>query len=138
MTFEEIKQLHEMGFSNAEVMQLAGGIKPDSKLEENHQDSKPEENKPDSKPEENKPDFKPEENKPDSKPEENPEITELKNTVSGLQKDMKDFITAMQKNNLQSAHVNMLPDEDLEKQSVDALSEIIRPKYNENKEDSKK
>lgn len=134
MTFEEIKQLHEMGFSNAEVMQLAGGIKPDSKPEENNQDSKPEENKPDSKPEENKP----EENKPDSKPEENLEITELKNTVSGLQKDMKDFITAMQKNNLQTAHVNMLPDEDLEKQSIDALSEIIRPKYTENKEGAKK
>ena len=134
MTFEEIKQLHEMGFSNAEVMQLAGGNKPDSKPEENHQDSKPEENKPDSKPE----DSKPEENKPDSKPEENPEITELKNTVSGLQKDMKDFITAMQKNNLQSAHVNLLPDEDLEKQSIDALSEIIRPKYEENKEGAKK
>ena len=134
MTFEEIKQLHEMGFSNAEVMQLAGGNKPDSKPE----DSKPEDNKPDSKPEDNKPDSKPEDNKPDSKPEENTEITELKNTVSTMQKEMKDFISAMQKNNLQTASVNMLPNEDLEKQSIDALSEIIRPKYEETKEGAKK
>lgn len=128
MKIEEIRELKEMGFSNQEILQLSstGEPKPD--------DQKPDESKPaEQKPAEQKPEEqKPEEQKPDeSKPAENAEVTELKKTVSGMQEDLKKFISSMQKNNLQVASFQMADDKSLEDKAVDSLSEIIRPKFNE-------
>jgi len=128
MKIEEIRELKEMGFSNQEILQLSstGEPKPD--------DQKPDEQKPDEvKPADQKPDeVKPADQKPDEqKPAENPEVTELKKTVSGMQEEIKKFISSMQKNNLQSASFQMADDKTLEDKAVDSLSEIIRPKFNE-------
>lgn len=124
MKIEEIRELKEMGFSNQEILLFV-----------NSGEQKPEEQKPEEqKPEEQKPEEqKPEEQKPEEqKPAENPDVTELKKTVSGMQEELKKFISSMQKNNLQRASFNMIPDDaKLEEQAVASLSEIIRPKFNE-------
>ena len=119
MKIEEIRELKEMGFSNQEILLFA-----------NSSEQKPEEQKPEEqKPEE---ETKPAEPKQeDPKPAENAEVTELKKAVSGMQEEMKKFISSMQKNNLQSASFQMADDKSLEDKAIDSLSEIIRPKFNE-------
>ena len=103
MKIEEIRELKEMGFSNQEILLFV-----------NSGEQKPEEQKPE-----------------EQKPAENAEVTELKKTVSGMQEDLKKFISSMQKNNLQVASFQMADDKSLEDKAVDSLSEIIRPKFNE-------
>ena len=129
MKIEEIRELKEMGFSNQEILQFATTGEVTRTIE-----TKPEDQKPaDQKQDETKPDdSKPADQKPDEpKPAENAEVTELKKTVSGMQEDLKKFISSMQKNNLQSASFQMADDKSLEDKAVDSLSEIIRPKFNE-------
>lgn len=124
MKIEEIRELKEMGFSNQEILQFATTGEVTRTIE----------TKPEEKPEEQKPaeETKPAEQKPEEqKPAENPEVTELKKTVSGMQVDLKKFISSMQKNNLQSASFQMADDKSLEDKAIDSLSEIIRPKFNE-------
>ncbi len=108
MKIEEIRELKEMGFSNQEILQLTStGTVPE--------EQKPEEQKPE-----------------EQKPAENAEVTELKKTVSDVQEELKKFISSMQKNNLQTASFKVIPDDaQLEDQAVASLSEIIRPKFNE-------
>ena len=124
MKIEEIRELKEMGFSNQEILQFAtnGEVTRtiETKTEEKPEEQKPEE---ETKPAEPKPE--------DPKPAENAEVTELKKAVSGMQEEMKKFISSMQKNNLQSASFQMADDKSLEDKAVDSLSEIIRPKFNE-------
>ena len=125
MKIEEIRELKEMGFSNQEILQFATG-----EVTRTIETAPAEEPKPadDPKPDEPKQD----DSKPDDpKPAENAEVTELKKTVSGMQEEMKKFISSMQKNNLQSASFQMADDKSLEDKAIDSLSEIIRPKFNE-------
>ncbi len=128
MKIEEIRELKEMGFSNQEILQLSST----GEVATTEQKPAVEEKKPaeEQKPEEQKP---AEEKKPaeEQKPAENPEVSELKKTVSGMQEEIKKFISSMQKNNLQSASFQMADDKTLEDKAVDSLSEIIRPKFKE-------
>ena len=127
MTFDEIKSLKEMGFSNAEIMTLSGsGAGAPAEQPEPAPVEQPE-------PANTEPEQPPAEPEP-----ANTEITELKQTVHDMQAEMKKFITAMQKNNLQTASMNYKPDEDLDQKASEALSELIRPKLEENKGGSKK
>lgn len=125
MKIEEIRELKEMGFSNQEILQFATTGEVTRTIETKPDDQKPADQKPaDQKPDDQKPD--------DQKPAENAEVTELKKTVSGMQEELKKFITSMQKNNLQGASFNMIPDDKtLEDKAIDSLSEIIRPKFKE-------
>lgn len=124
MKIEEIRELKEMGFSNQEILQFATTGEVTRTI-----DTKPDDQKPaDQKPDEPKPE-EPKQEEP--KPAENAEVTELKKTVSGMQEDLKKFISSMQKNNLQSASFQMADDKSLEDKAIDSLSEIIRPKFNE-------
>ena len=126
MKIEEIRELKEMGFSNQEILQFATTGEVTRTIETKPDDQKQDDPKPaDQKPDETKPaDQEP-------KPAENSDFAELKKTVSGMQEEMKNFITSMQKNNLQSASFQMADDKTLEDKAVDSLSEIIRPKFNE-------
>lgn len=126
MKIEEIRELKEMGFSNQEILQFATTGEVTRTIETKPDDQKQDDPKPaDQKPDETKPaDQEP-------KPAENPDFAELKKTVSGMQEEMKNFITSMQKNNLQNASFNMVPDATLEDQAIASLSEIIRPKFDE-------
>jgi len=51
-----------------------------------------------------------------------------------LDAKLNDFIKAMQANNLKTAVLDVLPNDQFEKSMDDALSEIIRPSFNK-KED---
>ena len=51
--------------------------------------------------------------------------------IEQMQSQIDNLIKQMQRNNLKSASVNMLPEDDLEKKTDDAMAELIRPKYKE-------
>lgn len=123
MKIEEIRELKEMGFSNQEILQLAttGEVTRTIETPEQPAPETPEQ------PEQPAPE-QPEQPAP-AAPDTT--IEELKQTISGMQNEMKSFISTMQKNNLQSASFNMLPDEALEEKAVASLSELIRPTINE-------
>lgn len=121
MKMEEIRELKEMGFSNQEILQLSIGAA-------SGQPATPAETTP-TTPAETQP-TTPAETQPTTQAD-SAAMAELKKTVSDMQNEMKTFITAMQKNNLQTATFNMLPDEELDTNTVNALSEIIRPNFDE-------
>ena len=122
MTFQEVKELHEMGFTPEQIMQLNSGSDP-----------QPEPN-PDPQPEPN-PDPQPEQN-PDPRPEQKPESDSVSQKLESMEKKINDFIVAMQKNNIKNASVNILPDDQIDVNANTALSELIRPtiKKEENNE----
>ena len=67
---------------------------------------------------------------PDPAPAPDP----LADKVTALDAKLNDFIKAMQANNLKTAVLDVLPNDQFEKSMDDALSEIIRPSFNK-KED---
>ena len=115
MKIEEIRELKEMGFSTQEILQLATSGEVTRTIETPEQPEQPAPAAPE----------QPEQPAPDTT------IEELKQTISGMQNEMKSFISTMQKNNLQSATFDMLPNETLQENAVTALSELIRPTINE-------
>ena len=131
MTFQEVKELHEMGFTPEQITQLNLGSEPEPQLE-----TKPEpqpETKPKPQPEtklEPPPETKPEqqpETKPDQQPEQKPEADSVSQKLESMEQKINDFIVAMQKNNLKTASVNILPDDQIDVNANTALSELIRP-----------
>lgn len=73
------------------------------------------------------PDPEPE---PQPEPEQQPEsnqMQELKNELTKTQKQLSDLVRQMQQNNLRTASVNILPENDLDKKTDMAMSELIRP-----------
>lgn len=113
MTYQEVKELHEMGFTPEQIMQLNSGSEP-------HPEPNPE-----PQPEPN-PDPQPEPN-PDPQPEIQPEPDPVSHKLESMEKKINDFIVAMQKNNLKTASVNILPDDQIDVNANTALSELIRP-----------
>ena len=126
MKIEEIRELKEMGFSNQEILQFATSGEVTRTIEKSKQPEQPEQPAPET-PEQPAPET------PEQPAPETPDktIEELKQTISGMQNEMKSFISTMQKNNLQGATFDMLPNETLQENAVTALSELIRPTINE-------
>lgn len=124
MKIEEIRELKEMGFSNQEIVQFATSGEVTRTIETPVQQPLPETPEQPGQP-------VPEQSEQPAPVAQDKTIEELKQTVSGMQAEMKSFISAMQKNNLQSATFNMIPDEALEESAVASLSELIRPTINE-------
>ena len=123
MTFQEVKELHEMGFTPEQITQLNLGSEPEPQLE-----TKPEpqpETKPKPQPE-TKLEPQPE-TKPEQQPEQKPEPDSVSQKLESMEKKINDFIVAMQKNNLKTASVNILPDDQIDVNANTALSELIRP-----------
>ena len=109
MTFQEVKELHEMGFTPEQITQLNLGSEPEPQPEqqpEPQQETQPEE-------------------QPEQQPETNPDPVSQK--LESMEKTINDFIVAMQKNNLKTASVNILPDDQIDIGANTALSELIRP-----------
>lgn len=113
MTFTEIKELHEMGFSADQIMNLSR----DQPVEQEQPEEQPAEEQP-----EEKPADQPEE-QPVEQPEKNPEI-------ENLQKEIADLKKQIQKQNLKSARVETV-NTDLDTQVDQIMSELIRPKIKE-------
>ena len=123
MTFQEVKELHEMGFTPEQITQLNLGSEPEPQLE-----TKPEpqpETKPKPQPE-TKLEPQPE-TKPEQQPEQKPEPDSVSQKLESMEKKINDFIVSMQKNNLKTASVNILPDDQIDVNANTALSELIRP-----------
>lgn len=105
MTFQEVKELHEMGFTPEQITQLNLGSEPEPQPEP-------------------QPEQQPE-TKPEPQPEPNPDPVSQR--LESMEKTINDFIVAMQKNNLKTASVNLLPDDQIDAGANTALSELIRP-----------
>ena len=108
MTFEEIKELHGMGFTPEQIVTLTGG-KPEQPQAE-----------PEEQPEETEPAEQPAEVE---QPKEDTRITELQQEVENLKKQL-------QQQNRQSARIEKLPD-DLQTQTDKIMAELIRPTIKE-------
>ena len=65
------------------------------------------------------------ETEPEVKPEQKQPEQEVKPDDTSVR------IEQMQLNNLKSASVNILPEDDLERKTDEAMAELIRPKYKE-------
>lgn len=111
MTYQEVKELHEMGFTPEQITQLNLGSEPESQ--------------PEPQPEE-QPETNPEP-QPEQQPETKPEPDPVSQKLASMEKTINDFIVAMQKNNLKTASVNLLPDDQIDAGANTALSELIRP-----------
>lgn len=61
--------------------------------------------------------------------EQNQEITQLREQLTETQKQLKQLVKQMQQNNLKTASVNILPEDDLMKKTDAAMAELIRPTY---------
>ena len=111
MTFQEVKELHEMGFTPDQITQLNLGSEPEPQ--------------PETKPEpEPQPETKPE---PEPQPETKSEPDPVSKKLESMEQKINDFIVAMQKNNIKNASVNILPDDQIDVNANTALSELIRP-----------
>ena len=108
MTYEEIKGLHEMGFSNEEIMKLStvstGNPQPEPQ-----------------------PDPQPEP-QPDPQPEPQPKPDE----VQQLRDEVKQLREQLQQSNRQNMFVNSVSD-DLQTQTDKIMAELIRPTIKEDK-----
>ena len=105
MTFQEVKQLHEMGFTPEQITKINLGSEPN----------------PEPQPEPNP------EPQPEPQPEKKPEPDPVTQKLESMEQKINDFIVAMQKNNLKTASVNILPDDQIDNSANTALSELIRP-----------
>ena len=114
MTYDEIKGLHEMGFSNEEIMKLStvstGNPQPEPNTE------------PQPTPQ---PEPKPEP-QPDPKPEPQPDETKQ------LRDEVKQLREQLQQSNRQNMFVNSVSD-DLQTQTDKIMAELIRPSIKEDK-----
>ena len=111
MTFQEVKELHEMGFTPEQITQLNLGSEPEPQ--------------PEPQPEE-QPETNPEP-QPEPQQETKTEPDPVSQKLASMEKTINDFIVSMQKNNLKTASVNLLPDDQIDAGANTALSELIRP-----------
>ena len=111
MTFQEVKELHEMGFTPEQITQLNLGSEPEPQPEQQP---------------EPQPETQPEE-QPEQQPETKPEPDQVSQKLASMEKTINDFIVSMQRNNLKTASVNLLPDDQIDVNANTALSELIRP-----------
>ena len=135
MTYEEIKGLHEMGFSNEEIIKLST-VSTGFPQKEQQPEPQPEpqkEQQPEPQPEpqkEQQPETQPE---PQPEPAQNP--TEPKpgpDDVQQLRDEVKQLREQLQQSNRQNMFVNSVPD-DLQTQTDKIMAELIRPSIKEDK-----
>ena len=122
-TFEQIKELHEMGFSAEQITTFTGTAPDEEKEPEKEQEPETEpEKEQETEPE------KEQETKPEEKPVD-PRMDALEKSVSGISAQLTNLVKQMQANNVKTASVNILPEEQLQKDTDLAMAELIRPSY---------
>lgn len=77
-------------------------------------------------PADNPPD--PEQQQPEEQPAEQNELAEVRQELKTTQQQLADLVKQMQRNNLATASVNILPENDLDRKTDEAMAELIRPK----------
>ena len=55
-------------------------------------------------------------------------LEEVRQELKTTQQQLADLVKQMQRNNLATASVNILPENDLDKKTDEAMAELIRPK----------
>ena len=110
MTFNEIKELKELGFSPEQITELAKTPTPDPVKTTDPDPVKTTDPAP----------------TPDPVKTTDPEVSKLSETVSALSGKFDELVQQMQRNNLKFATVDILPS-DTDKSAESALSELIRP-----------
>ena len=119
MRIEEIRELHEMGFSNDQIMQLSGA--PEAPAVDPVQSPNPDPCQP-ADPEPKAPaDPAPEASAKDER------ITGLQNQISEAQKQIQQLTKQLQAANRQAARIEALPADDLQTQTDKIMAELIRP-----------
>ena len=129
MTFTEIKELTEMGFTPEQIMTLSAGTSQPAVNEAEAGTSQPAEAQQVSKDDILEPE-------PTEPAQYNQELAALKDQLTHTQKQLSDLVRQMQQNNLKTASVNIMPEDDLERRTDEAMAELIRPtikKEGENK-----
>ena len=129
MTFTEIKELTEMGFTPEQIMTLSAGTSQPADNEAEAGTSQPAEAQQVSKDDILEPE-------PTEPAQDNQELAALKDQLTHTQKQLSDLVRQMQQNNLKTASVNIMPEDDLERRTDEAMAELIRPtikKEGENK-----
>lgn len=121
-TFEQIKELHEMGFTAEQITTFAGTAPAGEEQKEPEKEQEPE----------TEPEKEPE-TEPEEKPVD-PRMDALEKSVSGISAQLTNLVKQMQSNNLRTASVNILPEEQLEKDTDAAMAELIRPSYKKKEE----
>lgn len=106
---EEILKLIDAGYTKEEIQAMTQPEEPTP------EDVKPEE-------------PTPEEQQPEEKPAEQNELAEVRQELKSTQQQLADLVKQMQRNNLATASVNILPENDLDKKTDEAMAELIRPK----------
>ena len=64
-------------------------------------------------------------------PEQEVKPDDTSDRIEQMQNQINNLIKQMQLNNLKSASVNILPEDDLERKTDEAMAELIRPKIKE-------
>ena len=109
MKSEDIIKLLDAGYTKEEIkaMEIEPEVKPEQ--EQPEQEVKPEQEQPEQ--------------------EVKPDDTSVR--IEQMQNQINNLIKQMHLNNLKSASVNILPEDDLERKTDEAMAELIRPKYKE-------
>ena len=114
MNFEEIKQLHEMGFSPDQIMTLRGGQtepEPEEPEQEQTEPAEPETQ--------------------EQEPDNGPDLTTLQTQLEDQRKQIENLTKELQKSNRQNMRINTLPENDLMTQTDKIMAELIRPTIKE-------
>lgn len=114
MNFEEIKQLHEMGFTPDQIMSLMGGQKEPAEEEPEQEQTEPAE-----------PETQ------EQEPDNGPDLTGLQTQIEEQRKQIENLTKELQKSNRQNMRVNTLPENDLMTQTDKIMAELIRPTIKE-------
>lgn len=116
MSIEEIRELHELGFTNDQIMQLSGAPAVDPFQAPNPDPCQPAEPESDA----------PADPEPEARAEDE-RITGLQNQISEAQKQIQQLTKQLQAANRQAARIDALPADDLQTQTDKIMAELIRP-----------
>ena len=117
MDSADILKLVNAGYTKEEIEQMQSG-----QDQEQDQEQNPEQDQ------EQDQEQNPEQDQEQDQ-EQNPEIIQLRDQLTETQKQLKQLVKQMQQNNLKTASVNILPEDDLMKKTDEAMAELIRPTY---------
>ena len=136
MTLAEIKELSGMGFTNDQILVLAGaGAVPgpdqaqgQSQNQEQVQNQNQEQGQGQNQEQGQNQNQEQGQNQDRGQSQDQGNNTESVNQkIGSLEQKINDFIRTLQQNNLKTAMVDVLPDADLNKKVDAAMSELIRP-----------
>ena len=128
MTLAEIKELSGMGFTNDQILTLAGAGAAPAQDQGQNQDQAQDQNQ-DQAQDQNQ-DQAQDQNQDQGRGQDADQgrnDDSINQKIGSLEQKINDFIRTLQQNNLKTAMVDVLPEADLNKKVDAAMSELIRP-----------